>query len=82
MDYGIPRAGDVPHFNVELNEISSPTNPLGIKAGGEGGTTSAPAVYMSAVIDALKAYDIRALTMPVTPHVIWQAIQNTKKFNS
>jgi carbon-monoxide dehydrogenase large subunit len=82
MDYGIPRAGDVPHFNVELNEICSPTNPLGIKAGGEGGTTSAPAVYMSAVIDALKVYDIRALTMPVTPHVIWQAIQNTKKFNS
>ena len=32
----------------------SPTNPLGIKAGGEGGTTAAPAVVISAVVDALR----------------------------
>ena len=31
----------------------SPTNPLGIKAGGEGGTTAAPAAVVSALLDAL-----------------------------
>ena len=78
MDYGILRAADVPNFMVELNEVPSPTNPLGIKAGGEGGTTASPAVFISAVIDALKEYGITNIKMPATPFAIWQAIQNTK----
>ena len=76
MDYGMLRAGDLPAFKVELNEVPSPTNPLGIKAGGEGGTTSAPAVFISAVVDALKAYGITDIKMPATPFAIWQAIQD------
>ena len=40
-------------FETEIAEVLSPTNPLGIKAGGEGGTTAAPAVMLSAVLDAL-----------------------------
>ena len=39
MDYAMPRADQFPFFKTELNEVPSPTNPLGIKAGGEGGTT-------------------------------------------
>jgi aerobic carbon-monoxide dehydrogenase large subunit len=79
MDYGLPRAGDVPSFKVELNEVPSPTNPLGIKAGGEGGTTAAPAVYINAVVDALKVFCITDIKMPATPFAIWQAIQDSKK---
>ncbi len=41
MDYGMPRADDLPSFRTEIVEVLSPTNPLGIKAGGEGGTTPA-----------------------------------------
>src|SRR5262249_27380817 len=37
MDYALPRAGDLPSFRAEIVEVLSPTNPLGIKAGGEGG---------------------------------------------
>ena len=43
MDYGMPRAHLLPSFRTEIVEVLSPTNPLGIKAGGEGGTTAAPA---------------------------------------
>src|SRR5207245_7376083 len=43
MDYALPRAADLPSFRSEIVEVLSPTNPLGIKAGGEGGTTPAPA---------------------------------------
>ena len=43
MDYGMPHADQVPSFDVGIAEVLSPTNPLGIKAGGEGGTTAAPA---------------------------------------
>ena len=39
MDYGMPRSDKLPSFDVEIAEVLSPTNPLGIKAGGEGGTT-------------------------------------------
>jgi len=49
MDYGLPRADTVPPFTTEIAEVLSPTNPLGIKAGGEGGTTGAPAVVVSAI---------------------------------
>ena len=42
MDYGMPRADTLPSFKTEIVEVLSPTNPLGIKAGGEGGTTPAP----------------------------------------
>src|SRR5215468_5908142 len=78
MDYGMPRADGLPSFVTEIAEVLSPTNPLGIKAGGEGGTTAAPAVVVSAVVDALGAYGIRNIAMPVTPYNVWKAIQDAK----
>jgi aerobic carbon-monoxide dehydrogenase large subunit len=78
MDYGLPRADTVPPFRVEIAEVLSPTNPLGIKAGGEGGTTAAPAVVVSAIVDALRDYGVRDLKMPATPYKIWQAIEEAK----
>jgi carbon-monoxide dehydrogenase large subunit len=78
MDYGMPRAHLLPSFVTEIVEVLSPTNPLGIKAGGEGGTTAAPAVIVSAIVDALKPYGILNIDMPATPYRIWQTIQNAK----
>jgi len=78
MDYGMPRADGLPSFVTEIAEVLSPTNPLGIKAGGEGGTTAAPAVVVSAVVDALSIYGIRNIAMPVTPYNVWKAIQEAK----
>jgi carbon-monoxide dehydrogenase large subunit len=78
MDYGMPRAHLLPSFTTEIVEVLSPTNPLGIKAGGEGGTTGAPAAIVSALVDALKPYGILNLEMPATPYRIWQAIQQTR----
>ena len=78
MDYGMPRAHLLPSFRTEIVEVLSPTNPLGIKAGGEGGTTAAPAVIVSALVDALKPYGILHIDMPATPYRIWQTIQNAK----
>jgi carbon-monoxide dehydrogenase large subunit len=81
MDYGMPHAHTLPSFKAEIVEVLSPTNPLGIKAGGEGGTTPALAVIVSAIADALKDYGIRDIAMPATPYAIWQAIQNAKARN-
>jgi aerobic carbon-monoxide dehydrogenase large subunit len=78
MDYGMPRADTLPSFRTEIAEVLSPTNPLGIKAGGEGGTTAAPAVVVSAILDALGELGVGDVSMPVTPYAIWQAIREAK----
>jgi aerobic carbon-monoxide dehydrogenase large subunit len=78
MDYAMPRADTLPAFAVEIAEVLSPTNPLGIKAGGEGGTTAAPAVVVSAILDALRPLRVREIKMPATPYAIWSAIQKAK----
>jgi carbon-monoxide dehydrogenase large subunit len=78
MDYGMPHGHTLPSFRTEIVEVLSPTNPLGVKAGGEGGTTPALAVIISAVADALRDLGIHDLPMPATPFAIWQAIQTAK----
>jgi aerobic carbon-monoxide dehydrogenase large subunit len=82
MDYAMPRADTLPAFAVEIAEVLSPTNPLGIKAGGEGGTTAAPAVVISAILDALRPLGVREIAMPATPYTIWSAIAKAKNANS
>jgi carbon-monoxide dehydrogenase large subunit len=75
MDYAIPRAGDLPFFESELDETQPCThNPLGAKGCGESGTIAAPAAVMSALLDALRPYGVTDLEMPATPHAIWRAI--------
>jgi carbon-monoxide dehydrogenase large subunit len=78
MDYGMPRADLLPSFATRIAEVLSPTNPLGIKAGGEGGTTAAPAVIVSAIVDALRGLGVRDVKMPATPYRIWKLIRAAK----
>jgi len=79
MDYGMPRSDNLPSFAVRIVEVMSPTNPFGIKAGGEGGCTPALAVVISAILDALAPLGVRDLTMPATPFKVWNAIQEARK---
>ncbi len=78
MDYALPRAGDMPSFAVEISEVPSPTNSLGIRAGGEGGTTPALAALVNALVDALSDLGVRHIEMPATPERVWRAIQDAK----
>ncbi|MFT5174577.1 MAG: carbon-monoxide dehydrogenase large subunit [Gammaproteobacteria bacterium] len=78
MDYRMPRASDLPMFATEIVEVLSPTNPLGVKSGGEGGTTPALAVYVAAIVDALKPYGVTDMALPVTAQSIFRAIHPSK----
>jgi carbon-monoxide dehydrogenase large subunit len=73
-DYAIPRADDLLPFATEISEVLSPNNPLGVRAGGEGGTTPALAVVVGAVVDALKEFGVTHMEMPVTPEQVWREI--------
>ena len=75
MDYAMPRAGNMPSFIVEISEVPTPINPLGIRAGGEGGTTPALGVLVNAIVDALAEFGVRHVEMPTTPEKVWRAIQ-------
>ena len=76
MDYGLPRADDLPRFQVRTVETALTTsNPLGIKGGGECGTTPALAAGMNAIIDALQPLGIRDFAMPATHQHVWKAIK-------
>ena len=78
MDYALPRASDVPRFRCEIAEVLSPTNPLGIKAGGEGGTTPAPAAVANAIVDALAEFGVRDIALPATPQTLWRLIHGKR----
>ena len=78
MDYAMPRADKLPSFDTALSEVPSPTNPLGVRAGGEGGTTPALAVVINAVVDALSEFGITHMEMPATSERIWRAIRDAK----
>src|SRR5215813_13777726 len=78
MDYALPRADTLPSFTTDLMEIPSPSNPLGVRAGGEGGTTPALAAVINAVVDALDEFGVTHMDMPATPERIWRAIAEGK----
>jgi carbon-monoxide dehydrogenase large subunit len=75
MDYGMPRADDMPPISFQTNEVLCTTNPYGIKGCGEAGTIGACPSLINAIIDALKDYGVTAIDMPATPLKIWSAIQ-------
>ncbi len=79
MDYGIPHADELPSFITAFNEVPSPTNPLGVKSGGEGPTTAALAVVINAIVDALRDLGIEDIPMPATPFQVWQAIRDAQQ---
>jgi len=75
MDYAIPRADLLPAFTTEISEVPSPTNPLGLRGGGEGGTTPALGAVVNAIVDALAELGVEHVEMPATPERVWRAIR-------
>ncbi|MGG7568574.1 xanthine dehydrogenase family protein molybdopterin-binding subunit [Rhodovulum sp. DZ06] len=78
MDYQMPRAQDLPGFQLKYNEIPSVTNPLGVKGCGEAGTVAALPAAALAVHDALERIGAEIPEPPFTPFKLWQAIDGAK----
>ncbi|WP_342076488.1 xanthine dehydrogenase family protein molybdopterin-binding subunit [Yoonia sp. SS1-5] len=78
MDYGMPRADNIPMIAFSTECTPSLYNPMGMKGCGEAGTVGALAAVTNAVIDALWDVGVREAEMPFTPHRIWQLIEKAK----
>jgi len=74
LDYAMPRADDVPSFQIGMSEVPSPSNPLGVKGAGEGGTVGATPTVINAIVDALESAGITNMELPATPERVWRAL--------
>lgn len=79
MDYLIPTALEVPHWETGFTVTPSPHHPIGAKGVGESATVGSPPAVVNAVIDALRPYGVRHADMPLTPSRVWEAMQGTLK---
>ncbi len=74
MDYALPRASQMPWFELDRTETPSPVNPLGVKGVGEAGTIGATPAVVNAIVDALSPYGVKHLDMPVRPEAVWKIL--------
>jgi carbon-monoxide dehydrogenase large subunit len=75
MDYAMPRADDLPAFDLSFNATRCTTNPLGVKGCGEAGAIAMFPAIGNAVLDALTPLGVTGFDGPATPFHIWRAMQ-------
>jgi hypothetical protein len=64
MDYALPRADDLPSYQLGFNGTRCTTNPLGVKGCGEAGAVGAFPAVTNAVLDALAPLGITKSHQP------------------
>ncbi len=75
MDYLLPTSVECPSWELGATVTPSPHHPIGAKGVGESATVGSPAAVVNAVIDALRPFGVRHADMPLTPPVVWRAMQ-------
>jgi aerobic carbon-monoxide dehydrogenase large subunit len=79
IDYALPRADDLPLFDISLAELPTAVNPLGVKGAGQAGCIAAPQTIINAILDALAPLGIEHIDMPATPERVWRAIRSARR---
>ena len=79
MDYALPRADMLPAFTTEISEVPSTSHPLGLRGGGEGGTTPALGAVVNAIVDALADLGVDHVELPATSERVWRAIRDAQR---
>jgi len=75
VDYLLPSAADLPHFDTGRTETPATSNPLGVKGVGEAGCIASTPAVINAVVDALRPFGVNGIDMPATPERVWRLIQ-------
>ena len=74
MDYALPRATDLPWFDMESTVTPTPVNPLGAKGVGEAGTLGSTPCIVAAAVDALSEFGVKHIDMMLRPEKLWRII--------
>jgi carbon-monoxide dehydrogenase large subunit len=72
--YPLPRAADVPFFELDRTVTPTPHNRLGAKGAGEIATVPPAAAVANAVCDALSDLGVEHIEMPITAEKVWRAM--------
>ncbi len=75
VDYLVPSAADLPHFDTDRTVTPAIANDMGAKGVGEAGTIASTPAVVNAIVDALRPWGVDDVPMPCSPHRVWQAIQ-------
>lgn len=75
MDYRLMTAADMPRLTKIHRETPSPTNPLGAKGAGEGGTIPVAAAVASAVEHALSDRGVVVNRYPIRSEWVYRALK-------
>ncbi|MCF3933263.1 xanthine dehydrogenase family protein molybdopterin-binding subunit [Acuticoccus sp. M5D2P5] len=78
MDYTLPRADDLPAFEITFHGTPTAANALGVKGAGQAGCISAPPTIIAALLDALSPLGVATIEMPATPERVWRAITDAR----
>ncbi|PZX15979.1 carbon-monoxide dehydrogenase large subunit [Palleronia aestuarii] len=78
MDYGMPRAAEMPFISFDTHPVPSTANPLGMKGCGEAGTVGALAAVANAMQDALWDEGVRQVDLPFTPARVWAMLNEAR----
>ncbi len=77
MDYAVPRASDVPMYELDRTVTPSPVNPMGVKGAGETATIAGSPAVINAVVDALEPYGVKHIDMPAKAEKVWRIIRDS-----
>ena len=75
MDYAIPRASDLPRFELSTTVTPTPLNPMGAKGVGEAGTIGSTPALVNATVDALAPFGVKHVDMMLRPEKLWRLMQ-------
>src|SRR3954467_10234752 len=74
VDYLVPSAADLPHFDTGNTVHEAPGNPIGAKGVGEAGCIASTPAVVNAALDAVRHLGVSDIRMPLTPERVWRAI--------
>jgi len=76
MDYAVPKAHQLPFFELDHTVTPTDVNPLGAKGVGEAGTIGSTPATANSVIDALAPFGVTHIDLPLRPEKLWRLINN------
>lgn len=72
--YPIPRASDMPEFELSRTVTPTSLNPMGAKGAGDISQPAVAPAIINAICDALSEAGVRHIDIPATPEKVWRAM--------